>query len=194
MQMHKTDEPKDKSTVLEVTVTNNGNEPICVQTRHRQRFLVPNSPMQQQDEEFPSLDSRPRIIDPSTPAPGSTIQVFDLATGQVVHETYKPGPCGGAGHAPDPRPKLEILTPLRPGQPLVRHVDVGNLLSKLPGGKYGLRMEARGMWWCKGDTEDFATAGEDRVPHDVFKTTIPPLMLQCGDVVVIQVENGTAKW
>lgn len=190
MQIHKAD---DNSPVLEITVINNGNEPITVQTRHTQRFLTPNNPLRQ-NEEVPSLDPRPRIIDPKTPAPSSTIQVIDMATGQVARETRKPGPCGGAANPHDPRPKLEILTTLHPGQPLVRHVDVGSLLSTLPDGKYGLRMEPRGMRWCKGDFEDFAAAGEDRVPHDMFDTMIPPLILESRDVAGIQVENGTAKW
>ena len=117
-----------------------------------------------------------------------------MATGQVARETRKPGPCGGAANPHDPRPKLEVLTTLRPGQPLVRHVDVSSLLSKLAEGKYGLRMEPRGMWWCKGDIEDFAAVGEDRVPHHLFETTIPPLILESKDVVEVQVENGTVKW
>ncbi|KAH7196515.1 uncharacterized protein B0J16DRAFT_326076 [Fusarium flagelliforme] len=190
MQMHKAE---DNSPVLEITVVNNGNKPISVQTRHTQRLLTPNNPLQQ-NEEVPSLDPRPRIIDPKTPAPGSTIQVFDLATGQVVRETRKPGPCGGAVNPHDLRPKLETLTTLHPGQPLVRHVNVSGMLSKLPDGRYGLRMEPRGMWWCKGDIEDFAAAGEERVPHDKFETAIPPLILDCRDVAEVQVENGAVKW
>ncbi|CAG7561226.1 unnamed protein product [Fusarium equiseti] len=189
MYMHKTE---DNSPVLEITVMNNGNGPITVQTRYRQRFLTPNNPLQQ-NEEVPNLDPHPRIIDPKTPAPGSTIQVFDMATGQVVRETRKPGPCDGAANPQDLRPKLETLTTLRPGQPLVRHVDVSNMLSKLPDGKYGLRMEPRGMWWCKSDIEDFAAAGEDRVPHDKLETAIPPFILESKDVVTVQVENGTVK-
>lgn len=184
---------EDNSPMLEITVINNGNEPITVQTRQQQRFLTPDNPLQQ-NEEIPSLDLRPRIIDPKTPAPSSTFQIFDIATGQVVREARKPGPCGGAANPHDLRPKLEILTTLRPGQPLVRHVDVSSLLSKLPDGKYGLRMEPRGMWWCKGDIEDFAAAGEARVPHHLFETAIPPLILESRDVIEVQIENGTVKW
>lgn len=189
MQMHKAE---DDSPILEITVINNGNEPITAQTRQQQRFLTPNNPLQQ-NEEVPSLDLRPRIIDPKTPAPSSTFQIFDTTTGQVVREARKPGPCGGAAKPHDPRPKLEILTTLHPGKPLVRHVEVTSLLSKLPDGKYGLRMEPRGMWWCKGDIEDFAAAGEDRVPHGSFETAIPPLVLESQDFVEIQVENGAVK-
>ena len=190
MQMQKAE---DNSPVLEITVINNGNEPITVQTRYTQRFLTPNNPLQQ-DQEVPSLDPRPRIIDPKTPAPGSTIQVIDMATGQVARETRKPGPCGGAANPHDRRPKLENLTTLHSDKPLVRHVDVSSILSKLPDGKYGLRMEPRGMWWCKGDIEDFAAAGEDRVPHHLFETAIPPLILESKDFVEVQIENGAVKW
>ncbi|KAJ4016329.1 hypothetical protein NW766_004521 [Fusarium irregulare] len=190
MKMHRAE---DNSPVLEIAVINNGSEPITVQTRHQQRFLTPDNPLQQ-NEDVPSLDLRPRIIDPKTPSPSSTFQIFDIATGQVVREARKPGPCGGAANPHDLRPKLEILTTLHPGKPLVRHVDISGLLSKLSDGKYGLRMEPRGMWWCKGDIEDSAAAGEARVPHHLFETAIPPLILESRDVVEVQIENGTVKW
>ncbi|KAI1068507.1 hypothetical protein LB507_004360 [Fusarium sp. FIESC RH6] len=190
MQMQK---GEDNSPVLEITVINNGNEPITIQTRYTQRFLTPNTPLQQ-DEEVPSLDPRPRVIDPKTPAPGSTIQVVDMATGLVARETRKPGPCGGAANPPDLRPKLENLTTLHPSKPLVRLVNVSSILSKLPDGEYGLRMEPRGMWWCKGDIEDFAVAGEDRVPHHLVETAIPPLILEFRAILEVQIKNGRVKW
>jgi hypothetical protein len=89
---------------------------------------------------------------------------------------------------------LAILTTLRPSQPLVRHIDAGSLLSQLPDGKYGVRIEPQGMWWCVGDIDDFAATGEDRVSHYGYKRLISPLMVQCKDIVEIQVENGATKW
>ncbi|KAM5377857.1 hypothetical protein ACJZ2D_004761 [Fusarium nematophilum] len=185
------DNSNDGVTLLEITVLNTGTEAISVQTRGRQRFLVPWGPMQP-EEEYPPEDPRPRIIDQKTPAPGATIQVVDTATNTIVRETTKPGVCG-LYQKHDPRPKLEVLVTLEPGEPLVRQVDVSKLLSGLPDGTYGLRMEPRGMWWCAGKCEDFAAEGEDRVPHHLFKTMIPPLMLESEDVVEVQVENGVAK-
>ncbi len=183
------DDRKGGVTLLEITVLNTGTEAITVQSRGRQRFLVPWGPMEA--EEYPPEDSRPRIIDPKTPAPAATIQVVDIAINTIVRGATKPGVCG-LYQKHDPRPKLELLVTLKPGEPFVRRVDISRVLYGLPDCTYGLRMEPRGMWWCAGSCEDFATEGEDRVPQYLFQTMIPPLMLECENVVELQVENGVA--
>ncbi|KAK5994158.1 hypothetical protein PT974_07599 [Cladobotryum mycophilum] len=184
------DDRKGGVTLLEITVINNGTEAITVQTRGRQRFLVPRGPMQP-EEEYPPLDPRPRIIDPQRPTPAAAIQAVDTATNTFVRGATEPGVCG-LYQKHDPRPELELLVALKPGEPLVRRVNVNKLLSSLPDSTYGLRMEPRGMWWCAGSCEDFAAEGEDRVPQHLFQMTIPPLMLECKDVVEMQVKNGVA--
>ncbi|KAF4993316.1 hypothetical protein FDECE_13431 [Fusarium decemcellulare] len=183
---------KDGAMRLEITVLNAGAEAITFQTRGRQRFLIPWGPMEP-EEDYPALDPRPRIIDLQSPAPRATIQVIDMTTNTIVRGATKPGVCG-LYEKHNPRPKLELLETLEPGKPLVRQVDIGSVISDLPDGKYALRMEPRGMWWCAGRCEDFAAEGEDRVPQHLFKTMIPPLMLECEDVVQVQVENGVAGW
>ncbi|KAF4472381.1 hypothetical protein FALBO_720 [Fusarium albosuccineum] len=183
---------KDGAMRLEITVSNAGAEAINVQTRGRQRFLIPWGPMEP-EEDYPALDPRPRIIDLKSPAPRATIQVIDMTTNTIVRGATKPGVCG-LYEKHDPRPKLELLETLEPGKPLVRQVNIGSVVSDLPDGKYALRMEPRGMWWCAGRCEDFAAEGEDRVPQHLFKTMIPPLMLECEHVVQVQVENGVVGW
>ncbi|SPJ72810.1 uncharacterized protein FTOL_02539 [Fusarium torulosum] len=184
-RMHKDKDTNGNSMLVDVTVLNMGSKAITVQTHGRQRFLTPHGALQQ-DEEFPINDGRPRIIDPDRPSPDATIQILDVCTNKVIRGAKK-----RSGyvqyHQKDLRPTLDLLTTLRPGEPLIRHIDVGNLLSNLPDGEYGLRMEPRGMWWCIGDCKEW---DEDRVPHDLFSTLIPPLMLKCDDVVRVQVENG----
>jgi hypothetical protein len=190
-RMQRCSDTEDHALRLEVSVTNKGTETISVQTRGRQKFLIPSGPIQPEPE-FPPQDPRSRIIDPERPAPAATIQVLDTATDEIVREATRPGICG-LYQKHDPRPKLETLTTLRPGEPLVRHVDVSNRITKLPDGKFGLRMEPRGMWWCVGDSEEFAAAGEDRVPNHLYRTKIPPAMLECGDIIEIEVKDGVAK-
>ncbi|KAM0203077.1 hypothetical protein ACHAPA_010053 [Fusarium lateritium] len=185
MQKHR--DTNGKPACLEITVTNRGSEAITVQTHGRQQFLTPHGAYQS-DEEFPSDDSRPRIIDSDRLSPDATIQIIDVPTNKVVREAKKQ--TGYVQYHPwDFRPTLDLLTTLRPGEPLNRHIEVSSLLSNLPDGEYGLRMEPRGMWWCIGDCKDW---DEERVPHDLFSTLIPPLMLKCEDVVRVQVENGVA--
>ncbi|GKU07300.1 hypothetical protein FLAG1_07521 [Fusarium langsethiae] len=182
---------EDDTLRLEITVAIKGNEAISVQTRGRQRFLSPSGPIEPEPG-FPTQDARPRIIDPEKPTPAATIQIFHAATNKAVRGTTQPGVCG-LYQKHDTRPKLETLTTLKPGEPVIRHVDVDDLVAKLPDGKFSLRMERRGMWWCVGDCEEFAAAGEDRVPSHLYNTKIPPVMLECGDVVEIEVKDGVAR-
>ncbi|KAF5673865.1 hypothetical protein FHETE_3252 [Fusarium heterosporum] len=190
MQRYK--DTNDNTTLVDVTVTNLGGQAVTVQTRGRQCFLIPHGAYQP-EEDFPPEDPRPRIIDPEISSASDTIQVFDLSTNKVVRRAKGAGP-GGCGHPQkDLRPKLDTLMTLRPGDPLLRRIDVSNILSDLPDGEYGLRMEPRGMWWCNGDREDFGAEAEDRVPHDIFSTLIPPLMLKSEDIVKVQVENCVAR-
>lgn len=176
---------QSKDATLEITVLNQGDDTVTVQTRGRQRYLSPWGPMYPREE----YSSRPRLIDSQTPAPGGHLQIIDLLTKEVVREVTKPPIC--QLHGPhDPRPKLESLIVLKPGEGLVREVDISGLLSKLPDGEYGLRMEPRGMWWCPGSYEDWRDEVDDRVPHHLYKTLIPPLVLQCEDIVEVHVSNG----
>jgi hypothetical protein len=155
------------TALLSITVTNMGSEAITVQTHGRQHFLIPHGVFQP-EEEFPPNDNRPRIVNPDRPSPEATIQIFDVSTNKVVRGVSKHRV---HGHYPqnDLRPTLDLLTTLRPNEPLIRYIDVGSLLSNLPDGEYGLRMEPRGMWWCIGDCKDW---DGDRVPHNLFSTLI----------------------
>ena len=199
MQQHKSEGGGNDAIHLEITVVNTGTEALTIQTSGRQRFLVPRGPMGPEPlgSEGDVEDPRPRIIDAKAPSAASNIQIWDTKTNTIVREKTKPPTCSlydSAKH--DPRPKLETLVTLRPGEPLVRLVDVSNLLkqSDLPDGTYGLRLERRGLWWCAGSLDDFATAGEDRVPQHLFRTKIPPAIIECEDLIEVKVENGQARW
>lgn len=186
------DSGKEQPQLLEVTVINTSTEDITVQTRDRQRFLTANGPMQTEDteEQCLDLDPRPRIIDAETPAPKATIQVIDIKTHTVLRRAHNP--TGFVQYKlTDPRPRLKNLVTLKPGEPLIRHVDISEVTIGLPDGVYGLRMEPRGMWWCLGNCEDFVAEDGERVPHRLFTSMIPPLMLECEDAVEVQVRNGS---
>lgn len=181
---------KSGDAVLEITVLNTGTETITAQTHGEQRCLCPRGPMYA-EEGYPGADLRPRLIAPNISTASDTISIIDMATSSTVREASKPtGICPLYAANQDPRPRLELLVALKPGEPLVRCVDATKLLSGLADGVYGLRMEPRGVWWCVGSCEDFANEEDDRVPHDLFQTLIPPLMLECDDIVEVQVENG----
>ena len=67
---------------MEVSVTNQGSDPITVQTRGQQRYLIPWGPFQPE----PGIDARwTRIIDPALQGlPFAGLQVTDVATGAVI--------------------------------------------------------------------------------------------------------------
>lgn len=171
---------------LEVTVSHMGTEPITVQTSGTQHFCVPNGPLGAEEGHI-EQDTRSRIIHANSPSPGSTIRVVDIATGTITRETGRPGFYQNLDR--DPRPRLRQLATIKPGEPLVRQVDISLLTSKLPDGTHGLQMEPRGMWWCVGNLEGFGDR-EDRVPQDVFQSLIPPVVLECEDIVEVQVKDG----
>ncbi|KAI1747782.1 hypothetical protein F4782DRAFT_519812, partial [Xylaria castorea] len=175
-------------TCLEISLLNKGTEPIVVQTRGPQRFLVPWGPFQPDEA---GLDSRPRVIDKSSRVPG--LQVLDATTGEVVMESRKQRPCS---HLSDstviPPPKLETLMTVMPGEPLIRRMDISWLLTGLPDGQYRVRMVPQGMWWCLGSSEEIADKDDDRLPLRLYRTRIPPLMMETNDFVGLKIENGRA--
>ncbi|KAI0182667.1 hypothetical protein EV127DRAFT_487870 [Xylaria flabelliformis] len=177
------------AVVLEITMTNTGSQLINVQTRGRQRFLVPWGPFQPEEE---TEDTRPRIIDSISPKPNSNLRIIDAATGDAIREPKKPGPCGGVydPKTADLRPKLESLVTLVPSQSFVRRVDIGKLLDGLPDGKYCALMEPRGVWWCFGSRDEISDEGNDRIAKRLYQTMVPPLVLETDDVVELQIVNG----
>lgn len=178
--------------LLEVTLANLGSEAVTVQTRGRQYYCVPLGPMEEEEGHVID-DGRPRLIDGESPSPEWSLQVVDLATKAVVRDTRNLGPSRPPAQK-DPRPTRKQLVSLKPDEPLVRKVDVSSILSKLPDGLYGLRMESRGMWWCKGSCEDFTFTGDqDRVPPELYQSVIPPVVLECDDIVEVRVENGLVR-
>ncbi|KAI8626014.1 hypothetical protein F5Y19DRAFT_237640 [Xylariaceae sp. FL1651] len=178
----------DGESTLELQTVNTGTRPITVQTRGTQRFLVPWDCFQ---PEQAVDDSQPRIIDGASPAPECSLQIVDAATDKVIREPKKPGPCRGlTSPNADRRPKLESLVTLKSGEPFVRHVNISKLLSGLADGKYRVRMEPRGVWWCVGSHEEIADEEDDRVPRRLYHTTIPPLILKTEDFVELQIEDG----
>ncbi|GIZ47563.1 hypothetical protein CKM354_001065100 [Cercospora kikuchii] len=184
------DDEKTQQLFVSISVLNTGSHAITVQTRGQQRFLVPWGPFQ--PEEDSTADSRPRAIDSETQAPASSFEVVDTTSGQIVRAAAQPGVCS-LTEKHDPRPELAKLVTLEPSKPLQRRIDLSARISGLPDGHYGVRLEPRGMWWCLGSCEDFERPGEDRVPRELFNTTIPPLMLASEDMVTLSIQNGRVK-
>lgn len=183
---------------LEISVLHTGAQPLTVQTRGPQRFLIPWGPFQPEEIET----SRPLIINAAAaspaPAPTSSLQVVDAGTGEVVvRAPAKHVGCAGltAGNV-DPRPRLDTLVTLMPGEPLVRRVDISGLVKGkgVPDGRYRVQMLPRGMWWCGGSCTEMRNEGDgERVPWQWYRKEIPPLMLETDDTVDVRVENGKIR-
>ena len=179
---------QDGTTVLEFCVTNTGHQAISVQSRGHQRFLAPWGPFQPEGwEEGPRL----QIVHPSESAGISILQIIDSRNDVVVHPIKRPPGCVGAtsGHG-DRRPKLSSIVTLKPGEPLVKCLEIGRVLAKLPDGEYKVSLQTQGVWWCFGSLAEISDEGDDRVPQRHYNTTIPPSPLGSEDVVDLQVESG----
>lgn len=194
---HHNSEGENGATHLKLTTVNTGTEAVTVQTSGRQHFLIPRGPFGPEPlgSEGDIEDSRPRIIDAKTPSPASNIQVRDIAKDTIVRKKTR-SPVFGLYDTMkhDSRPRLENLVTFKPGEPLVRIIEVSNLQSNLPDGIYGLQLKQRGLWWYAGSLDDFTTECEDRVPQHLFQTMIPPAILGCKEVVEMKVDNGQASW
>ncbi|KAF8146947.1 hypothetical protein K438DRAFT_1780410 [Mycena galopus ATCC 62051] len=177
--------PSDGQVLLEVSATNTGDRTVLAQTRDSQSFLIPWGSSQPISDSF--ADSLPRIVDAESPKPPtSSLRIVDVANGQVVPGDNRRVCSLNSSPAPR-RPKTDWLVPLKPAEPIVRQVEIQHLVHGLADGFYRLEMEARGCWWCDAEVE----ADEDgRVHPGLYKTMIPPLMLETDDVVEFQVRNG----
>ncbi|MCJ1361001.1 hypothetical protein MMC16_000097 [Acarospora aff. strigata] len=175
------------STALEVSVINTGSDPVTVQTRGRQRFLIPWGPFQPE----PDADyDRIRIID-ATPhkPPTSSLQVVDSATGVVVRGNEQRGISPLTNSNSDQRPKAENVVTLKPGAPIIRKIDIGALVDGLVDRQYKIRMQSRGCRWWHGEVGK--EEGEDgRVPAHLCGIIISPLMLESQDEVELRIRDG----
>ncbi|CAF9934270.1 MAG: hypothetical protein HETSPECPRED_009166 [Heterodermia speciosa] len=175
------------STALEVSVINTGSDPVTVQTRGHQRFLIPWGPFQPDPD---ADDDRMRIIDarPHKP-PTSSLQLVDSATGEVVRGNKQRGTGPLTDSNADRRPKAEDVVTLKPGAPVIRKVDIGALVEGLADGQYKIRMQPRSCRWWNGEVG--TEVGEDgRLPARLCGSVVPPLMLASQDEVELRVRDG----
>jgi hypothetical protein len=174
-------------TALEVSVLNTGSEPVTVQTRGHQRFLVPWGPFQPDPD---ALDDRMTIIDATAhQPPKSSLQIVDLATGEVVRGNEQRGICSLRSSNADLRPKAEDVLTLVPGAPVIRKLAIGALVPGLGDGQYKIRMQSRGCRWWHGEVGK--EVGEDgRVPAHLCGSLTAPLMLESQDELDLRIRDG----
>ena len=171
------------TATLEVSVINTSSDSVTVQTRGRQRFLLPWGPFQPEPD---ADDDRIRIIDATPHKPStSSLQVVDPATGEVVRGNERRGTCSLTDSNADLRPKAADVMTLKPGVPVIRKVDIGALMDGLVDGQYKIRMQSKGCRWWHGEIGK--EVGEDgKVPAHLCQFTTSPLMLESLDEVEIR--------
>ena len=175
------------TATLEVSVTNTGSDPITVQTRGHQHFLVPWGPFQPEPD---ADDHRMRIIDvTSHKPPTSSLQVVDAATGEVVRGNERRGTGPLKDSNADQRPKVADVVILKPGAPVVRKIDIGALVDGLVDGQYKIRMQSRGCRWWHGEIGK-EESEDGRVPAHLCRIVTSPLMLESQDEVELRIRDG----
>jgi hypothetical protein len=184
-------QPSD-STTLEVSVTNTGFDLVTVQTRGRQRVLIPWGPFQPEPD---ADDDRPRILDPTLrKPPTSSLQIVQSSTGEVIRGNEKQ-----RGIAPlmdsnaDQRPKVKDLVTLKLGAPVIRKFDIGALVNGLEDGQYKILMRSKCCRWWPGEVEA-EEGGAGKVPAHLCRAWVPPLMLESTDEVEICIREGKVEF
>lgn len=180
---------KSKSIVsLEVSIINTGSNSVTVQTRGRQRVLIPWGHFQPEPD---ADDDRLRILD-ATPhiPPTSSLQIVESSTGKVIRGNKKQsGVAALMDSNADQRPKVKDLVTLKPGAPVVRKVDIGALVNGLLDGQYKICMRSKGCRWWPGEVEE-EEGDAGKVPAHLCKSLVPPLMLESPDEVELRIREG----
>ncbi|KAM0716047.1 hypothetical protein Q7P37_008561 [Cladosporium fusiforme] len=171
---------------LQVTITNAGPESLSVQSRGHQRFMVPHSIFEAEDDGF--NDSIRRLVDPSPST--ANLQITEVATGKVVRTQRKQSGCRGLrpGNA-DLRAKVEDLVVLEPGVSVIRCIDVSKLFRGLEDGDYTIRVKPKGCWWHVGDIES-DDGDEGKIPARLISLHLPPLVFDIAEEVKVVVKDG----
>lgn len=169
---------------LKISVSNTGSDPVTVQTRGHQRFLIPWGPFQPEPD---ISDDRLRIIDsaPHKP-PTSSLQVISSA-GEVIRGDEQRGTCQLTDSKADKRPKAADVVTLKPGAPIIRRIDINPLIHGLADGQYKIQMQPRGCRWWHGEVE---TEADGRMSARLCDIISPPLMLDSPDEVEIRIRDG----
>lgn len=180
--------PASQSTtsVLEFTFTNISSTPISVQTRGHQNYLKPDDFF---SPDPPSEDCDPRIID-ALASPWTCLDIEDVQTITIILKDVKRPVCGLYASGSDRRIKLSELITLMPGKPFVRRVDISEKVSTLSNGEYKMWLRPNGVWWCLGTVEQIVDEGDARVSRRVYKTTVPPVELNCDEAITFRVMDG----
>ena len=162
-------------TTLEISATNTGSFSITIQTKGHQNFLVPWGPFQPEDPL--ASNDLPRILHPTHhKTPTSSLQIIACDIGQVVRTNDRRGVCSLTESHANRRPKAEDTLTMKPGEPVIRDVDISALVNGLSDGKYIIQMRPTGCrWWQEGREENALTL---------------PLMLESQDEVELSIQDG----
>ncbi|KAL8865228.1 MAG: hypothetical protein Q9174_007001 [Haloplaca sp. 1 TL-2023] len=174
--------------LMEVSIVNQGFEPITVQISGQQGFLLPWGPLQPEED----IDTkRTRIIDPALQGPPiASLRVIDTVTRQLVRGDEKiPFSCTLTKPGAVFRPKVEDLITLRPGEPHLKQFDIETVMKGLADGQYRIRLQPRGCSWWAAKIETLI--GEDgRMSKQFCGRLKPPLMIESQDELEVRLENG----
>ncbi|KAF2722085.1 hypothetical protein K431DRAFT_267273 [Polychaeton citri CBS 116435] len=178
----------ESAMFLELSITNEGDRSVSIQHRGRQKYLIPWGPF---EPERPTSFSLPHMLHPDERYARLSLQITNTDTGVVVYGDSKPPACDLHDISSDSRPMLSYFVTLKPGEPLVKRINITKTLLKLPDGRYSIRIPPQSAWWCYGIVEEIPDKGDNRVPKRLYKTSIPPLTLEAEIEVNLQIEGGS---
>lgn len=173
---------------IEICITNLGLQSLSIQASDQQRFLGPRDFFGREMIQERSH----RTLEVEHPRLSFAFSVTKASTKEAVPcKAIRAGCKGLTSGNVDLRPRSKDLLTLESGQPLLRRVDIGALISGLDDGTYTIRLREKNMWWCMGSKEDICDMNDDggRVRKELFDKDIPPLVLNTSDTVKVEVTN-----
>ncbi|CAD0098609.1 unnamed protein product [Aureobasidium mustum] len=174
---------------LKICITNLGSQSLSIQASDQQRFLGPRDFFGREIIQERSH----RALEMEHPRLSFAFSVTKSGTKEAAPRKAMRAGCRGltSGNV-DLRPRFKDLLTLEPGQPLLRRIDIGALISGLDDGFYTIRLREESMWWCMGGKEDICDMNDEggRVRKESFNRDVPPLVLNSADTVEVEVANG----
>ena len=177
----------ESATFLELSIANEGDRCICIKNRGRQHYLMPWGPFEPEQAINAFL---PHMLDPEERYARLGLQITNADTGVVVYGDFKLPACDLHDPSNDTPPMLSNLMTLKPGEPLVKRIDITKKLLKFPDGRYTIRTPPQKAWWCYGTVEEIPIDGDGRVQKRFYMDNTPPLILEAENEVTFRVEGG----
>lgn len=181
-----------ESVCLRISIINMSTHSLSIEPRGRsQLYLEPRDLLGDRTTTRHRLH---RTLTPNLPLSSFGFSITDAITGKEVADNLpRPGCAGLTSGKLDPRPRATSLLTLKPGQAVLRNVELSTVLRRCEDGAYTICLREQCKWWCLGSVEEICDREDGdggRVRKELFSRDIPPLVLKSEDIVEVRKVGG----